>query len=95
MLASTERFAIAVGGVADGNVQFAKMIDHQRDHLLHGLLVRHIRLHLDRLGTAVADGPHDLLRLVAVRVVIHGNLSAGPSQCHTRCSANAQAPSGH
>ncbi len=64
MSASTKGSRSLIRRVADGDVQFAKVLHDLGHHLLHGLLVGHIRLDLDGPRSAVTNRLQNLVSFV-------------------------------
>ena len=90
-----ERLAIAVDGVAHGDVEPPEFADHAADHLLDGLVVRHVGLECQRPTPEAADLFGGRFGLVGVRVVIDRHVGPGLGQTNGDSAADPAAAPGH
>ena len=90
-----EQFAIAVGRVADGDIEFAKFGNRSLHQVFDGLQLGHIGLDGDGSRAGVSDGLNDLFGGVGVRAIVDHDLGAAASQRHGGGSPDPQTGSRH
>ena len=86
-----KRLAIAIDGVAHGDVEPPEFADHATDHLLDGLVVRHVGANRERPASRAADLFGGRFRFVGVRMIVDRHIGAGLGQPDGDAAADAAA----
>jgi hypothetical protein len=88
-----EQLAVAIGGVADRDVQAAELAHRPRHHVLHGCQIGYIGLDSERCGSRFLNDLYNFVGLVRAGAKIDDDARAGASQRDGGGPADSQAGS--